>query len=180
MDECIELRRKDSVLFSGLQDFIKECCHKDIVMAEIGCWAGESTALFAAAVKTVYAIDAWDFEVCNEGVLSTKALFGLAEKTFDRRALEFPNIVKIKELSLIAATTFKRQSLDMVYIDANHDYESVLNDIKSWIPNVKYGGIVAGHDYTTSEPEYGVVQAVNEVFGKPDKVFADTSWMVIK
>ena len=47
----------------------------------------------------------------------------------------------------IAANLFPDGTLDFVYIDANHTYEAVLNDIALWYPKVKSGGILAGHDY---------------------------------
>lgn len=40
---------------------------------------------------------------------------------------------------------------DMVYIDADHDYNSVLKDIIAWTPKVKYDGILAGDDYDLFE-----------------------------
>ena len=172
-----QLRPHDSVLFTGLQDFIKECCHRDMVMAEIGCWIGESTFLFANAVKVIYAIDAWDVNISNEPVLLDSNLFGVAETVFDYKMMKFDNVVKIKDTSIVASRVFGYQTLDLVYIDANHDYQSVLNDIRIWAPKVKIGGLITGHDYT-HENGYGVIQAVDEVFGKPDKVFEDTSWSV--
>ena len=42
---------------------------------------------------------------------------------------------------------FSDESLDFVYIDANHKYEAVVEDIKNWFPKVRKGGVVSGHDY---------------------------------
>jgi predicted O-methyltransferase YrrM len=53
-------------------------------------------------------------------------------------------------------------SLDFVFIDANHEYECILEDIKLWTPKVRSGGIVSGHDYCSLHP--GVVKAVSEIF----------------
>ena len=39
------------------------------------------------------------------------------------------------------------EKLDFVYIDANHNYECVKEDIEHWYPKVKVGGIIAGHDF---------------------------------
>lgn len=47
---------------------------------------------------------------------------------------------------------------DLVYIDACHSYECVMNDLKAWFPKVKKGGLVAGHDYLNND--YGVREAV--------------------
>jgi predicted O-methyltransferase YrrM len=46
-----------------------------------------------------------------------------------------------------AVKHFAPETLDFVYIDANHDYSHVLEDIEAWAKIVKPGGIVSGHDY---------------------------------
>jgi predicted O-methyltransferase YrrM len=53
------------------------------------------------------------------------------------------------------------ESLDCVYIDCCHEYECVKKDLDAWMPKVKKGGIVAGHDVTNNM--YGVRQAVDEL-----------------
>jgi hypothetical protein len=70
---------------------------------------------------------------------------------------------------------FKDYYFDLVYIDGCHLYESVKNDIKNFLPKIKNGGILSGHDYATKEvvfeqenKEYtndlgfGIMQAVDE------------------
>lgn len=68
-----------------------------------------------------------------------------------------------RNTSMEALQFFPAESLDFVFIDGNHDYEHVKEDISEWIKKVKPGGIVAGHDYK-EDPinNYGVIQAVNE------------------
>lgn len=46
-----------------------------------------------------------------------------------------------------AVELFDDESLDFVYIDANHAYESVKKDMELWFPKLKKGGLFAGHDY---------------------------------
>lgn len=59
-----------------------------------------------------------------------------------------------------AAKQFKPGELDFVYIDANHSYESVKEDVHCWFPIVKPDGILGGHDF---DPEFpGVIKAVTE------------------
>lgn len=69
--------------------------------------------------------------------------------------------------SLLAANTFENDTFDLVYIDADHTYESVKKDLYAWYPKVKSGGIFSGHDYCEyyikqSDTKFGVVQAVDE------------------
>lgn len=65
--------------------------------------------------------------------------------------------------SLEACQEFADESLDYVFIDADHEYLPVLKDIRAWLPKVKFGGYLMGHDYK-SDYNLGVVFAVNEVF----------------
>ena len=69
-----------------------------------------------------------------------------------------------RKRSCEAARMFQDYSLDFVYIDANHDYEHVREDLKTWFPKVSRNGIFAGHDYIDGNGTtvFGVIQAVNE------------------
>ena len=49
-----------------------------------------------------------------------------------------------------ASLSVPPNSLDFVYVDARHDYESVLEDMRDWWTKLRPGGILAGHDYTTA------------------------------
>ena len=52
---------------------------------------------------------------------------------------------------------------DLIFIDADHSYEAVREDIIAWWPKVKNGGIISGHDYQMGTP--GVIAASNELLG---------------
>lgn len=56
-------------------------------------------------------------------------------------------------------------SLDLIFIDGEHSYEAVKNDIEAYLPLVRKGGIICGHDYLEfNQPGYGVNKAVEEMF----------------
>lgn len=76
--------------------------------------------------------------------------------------------------SLEAAATYSDDSLDFVFIDAAHDYDNVKADIIAWLPKIKKGGIISGHDY----PHPPVRQAVNELLTKVG--FIGACWWVVK
>lgn len=59
---------------------------------------------------------------------------------------------------------YDNQSLDFVFIDGDHSYEAVAQDIKAWLPKIKLGGILAGHDYAIP----GVNKACHDVLGLRD------------
>ena len=70
----------------------------------------------------------------------------------------------VKSESLEAAKTIHNE-LDLVYIDADHGYQAVKDDIKAWMPKIRKGGIICGHDYTLQNNIHTEVNlAVNELF----------------
>jgi predicted O-methyltransferase YrrM len=71
----------------------------------------------------------------------------------------------LREPSPQAAARFQDASLDFVFIDGNHLYESVCADIDAWWPKLRTGGLLIGHDYCTgrdAEGLWGVKRAVDE------------------
>ena len=81
-------------------------------------------------------------------------------------------------------------SLDFVYLDARHDYESVREDLHDWWPKLRCLGLFAGHDYVDGRRatgEYGVKRAVDEFLSerglRARKTLLDggaASWLAIK
>jgi predicted O-methyltransferase YrrM len=76
----------------------------------------------------------------------------------------------MRKTSVEAASGFSDGSLDFVYLDGNHRYESVQEDIEAWYPKIKDGGLLAGHDYVedgiTAHGDFGVRKAVAEFSAK--------------
>jgi FkbM family methyltransferase len=71
--------------------------------------------------------------------------------------------------SLEAARLVPHHSLDFAYLDARHDYDSVLEDLTAWFDRVRPGGILAGHDYLDGDfpaGRFGVRSAVDAFFAE--------------
>jgi predicted O-methyltransferase YrrM len=81
------------------------------------------------------------------------------------------NTVLIQKSSMDAVKDIPDESLDFVFIDANHSYDSVKEDIREWTRKVRKGGIVSGHDYYVflHSGNRGVIDAVDE----PEAAVAD-------
>ena len=83
-----------------------------------------------------------------------------------------------------ASVSDRKDSFDLVYIDAIHTYEALMGDIRGALPLLKAGGTLAGHDYSPRHHP-GVVEAANEAHGAPDgrfyklEVYADTTWALV-
>lgn len=93
------------------------------------------------------------------------------------------NVEFIKKTSMEAVKDFNDESLDFIFIDANHDFEWVNEDIREWSKKVKKGGIVSGHDYSQHHFE-GVVRAVNGFIKendiKPLFLIGNKVWFYVK
>ena len=57
------------------------------------------------------------------------------------------NCTIIRKTSMDAIKDFEDNSLDFVYIDANHDFLNFTMDLHYWMKKVRQGGIISGHDY---------------------------------
>jgi hypothetical protein len=147
----------------GLHALAKSISKRDVIV-ELGCAYGESTEIFAGYFKRVYAIDPW-------------APDPEAMERFDGVVSRHSNIIKLRGYDIEFLDQFDLNSLDTVYVDAEHTYPALRKNIYDWLPKIKVDGVIAGHDYNPVDWP-GVVEAVNEIFGKPDVVFEDTSWLV--
>ena len=67
--------------------------------------------------------------------------------------------------------------MDIVFLDADHKYKSVKEDIEAWYPKVRKGGILSGHDFRYTE--WGVIKAVTEKWSDP-LVSSDFVWFIYK
>lgn len=124
--------------------------------AEIGVDGGVYSAKLCEANPKLklYCIDPWDL---NEGTSRERRIRKYAEA---KERLKPYNAKLIRKFSMDAVKDFKDGSLDFVYIDGNHNFDYVMQDIIEWSKKVKKGGIIAGHDYSDGA-HVGVKDAVD-------------------
>jgi len=154
-----------------------------MIIVEVGCYAGESTAVLAEKAKLLICVDPWDPELFKSrppGVTMDDVKLAFNVRMFPWRAILEArggglNVFSAKSID-VAERHFD-QSIDLVYIDADHFYASVVADIRAWLPKVKLGGWIGGHDYNDERWKPEVNRAVDEILGKPDRVFKDCSWI---
>ena len=144
-------------------------------MVEIGSYQGESTSLFAMQFnpKDLYAIDPFvnGYDANDD---SSFANFDDVSYNFKLRTEPFECVRHIKKFSYDTVDMFADNSLDFVYIDGDHTYEGVIRDINTYLPKIKLGGYMGGHDLGKG----GVTKAIIEAFGDVDIHFDDSSWLV--
>lgn len=150
---------------------------KNYVMgAEIGVKEGRFIEFLLANNPnlTMLAVDPWEAQPeGNEDYLGWD--FNSIYKQYRQKISPYlGRVIEIREYSHIAADSIPDIHLDFVFIDAQHDYESVKQDIGLWLPKVRKGGLICGHDHDDNFP--GVVQAVKERFGKDYFVGSNAVW----
>lgn len=138
---------------------------------EIGAWKGRSTAFMCVEIinsdKNIRfdCIDTWQGShehQRGEMFEDEDAINGTLFQTFSKnlspvKGYYFP----IRMPSIEASKFYEDESLDFVFIDAAHDYESVKQDIETWLPKVKPGKFLGGDDYNI----IGVREAVHSTLG---------------
>jgi len=160
----------------GLKDLI-QCLKENIemnYMVEVGTWLGASALQFSEEFRKVFCVDHWNVNT-NIPKVFEGCRFNFRDK---------PNIAMIREYSRNATKNIDDGTLDFVYIDADHRPEFVKEDIELWLPKIKKGGAIGGHDYGRGNEEgvfdfTGLTNVVNEKFKDYEiKTFCDGSWLV--
>jgi len=85
--------------------------------------------------------------------------------------IDKPNVFVIKSTTFNFLSSIDDETIDLIYIDANHEYSSVKEDLTKSFNKIKYGGYICGHDYTSPRFD-GVVKAVDE-FCEEKKLIID-------
>lgn len=161
-----------------------EALPKYAMIAEVGSFLGRSTAALATAAgaqnKTfiICPVDTFKGTISEGNAHSdiVKAHGGSLRGAFEKNMKEHGVEVIIHEMdSDSAAQSFPSNSLDAVFIDGEHTYKAVYQDLVAWHRALKPGGIIAGHDYDYPE----VKEAVLEFLG-PNVQQIGRCWLTYK
>ena len=157
---------------------------------EVGCWKGRSASFMGVEIKNsgrridFDCIDTWKGSIEHTDPNSPYYEIEFIDNE-DFVYQEFIKNVKpvidvinpIRLPSTDASNLYRNRSLDFVFIDASHEYSDVKRDILSWLPKVKIGGFLAGHDYTIFD---GVRKAVDEFFIDDNISLEKSYWIYYK
>ena len=157
------------------------------LLVEIGVWKGSSISYLASKNRNskIYAVDLFETTYrYKKGKLKEAA--SIINQTYNQQLIKTDTrdiITDIKEYSWEGAKHFADNSLDFVFIDADHSYESVKKDLEAWYPKMKKGSIFSGHDYEPYDAHNhpGVKQAVNEFCSLNNlhlRTYSGTVWYV--
>lgn len=159
---------------------------KNPIICEVGVrMGGNFSNMLTENVIEAIGVDSYT----DEGDYATNDLL-YSQEVLDR---QYEHVVKkyssdkrvkiIRDFSLSAAKKFNDNYFDFIYLDADHTYKGISEDIKAWFPKVKDGGVLSGHDYIERKKdlgnviiEYGVIKAVTEF--RKEKKITDESFHV--
>lgn len=124
------------------------------VFVELGAHAGRSTAYMARILNpnfSFFTVDEWKIYPYKKFIANLK-----------NNGITTEHVTPIIADSSEASRLFDPESVDFVFIDADHSYQGVLRDIVAWLPRMKKTGVIAGHDYHYAN--LGVIKAVCDLF----------------
>lgn len=112
------------------------------VFVEIGCYKGKSTCYMIDAIKrsgkkiSFYVFDNFS----TLGDVEQEFLENLGEDRL--RRIKF-----LKRDSVVASRRFENNSVDFLFIDTDHFAHQLTKELLAWIPKIKLGGLISGHDH---------------------------------
>ena len=156
--------------------------------AEVGVWKGDFSCLMLRQIPELklYLIDPWKAlpkeEYDDVATDVSESAFEYMYQMVRALVKPYPNVEILRMRSLEALSCVADESLDFVYIDANHKFEQVKADIEGWWKKIKKRGILSGHDFDFGH--WGVIRAIqcletfqvkNVFYLKPDDI-----WFAVK
>ena len=177
---------------------------KGAVGAEVGVAQGDYSAaiLESAQPSELHLIDPWSHLESGSDLLNAADFLANVEEARGRseefgappansagdeeyasvaKRFEGDSRVRLhRQYSYKAAAGFEDGYFDFVYLDGNHHYEFVLQDLQDFAAKLKPGGLLFGHDFFedsfSREEHYGVVDAVNTFLKRSDFRFLTLTW----
>lgn len=125
--------------------------YKNCRFLEIGSWLGDSTKVMAKIVKkfkgTVICIDNWKGSPTTDlkAIAENQDIYQIFRSEIMNNDLD-DYVFSFKANSNFASEILKNKHFDLIFLDADHRYENVKNDILNYFPKLKKKGLFCGHD----------------------------------
>ena len=137
-------------------------------IVEVGSWMGRSArALADNTPGTLWCVDTWSDDAYGDAPAEMTCKPDWLMNEFAKNhsdTIASGKVRRVRATSVEGARILMAHTFDMVWIDAGHNYEDVIADIKAWRPLLRPGGVLCGHDLYPDGPFHpGVLQAVNEL-----------------
>lgn len=158
-------------------DWLSKYARISNIIVEFGSFQGRSTRALADNLPEngkLYAVDTWggrsfkeDGSQLNVTTLDDMKVFCINLRDHIDSGRVIPTCCKAKHFVM-------KEKADMVFIDADHRYAAVMEDIQKAMELLRNGGIISGHDYNRDDWP-GVKRAVLDSFASPVQT-CDSIW----
>jgi hypothetical protein len=168
------MNTNEIIIFDTRVEMLKSLVQPNSCIAEIGVFAGDFAKEILTTVKPskLVLIDAWGGDIIVSGdvdgnnvrFINANILYGMVLGRF----MADMDVISIHKEYSDYISTFPDNYFDTIYIDADHEYPGVFNDLKRAFPKVKNGGFIMGHDIemnhdkTAANYTFGVKRSVEE------------------
>jgi hypothetical protein len=156
---------EDWFTYSTFYSTVVENAENNAHFVEVGSWKGRSSLFMA--VEIINSKKNIKFDCIDPFIEVENGKFKITHE--ELKNLFINNMKKVEgfynlyvERSPLVTNRYEDNSIDFVFIDGGHEYEQVYSDIIAWLPKIKVGGYISGHDYI--ETSCGVKKAVDEIF----------------
>lgn len=141
--------------------------HHLSIGAEVGTGRGDTAEALLRDCPRLHMVEVAFYPSDKGKGLQNNQTGGGAKRQFLKRIFPYMDrITLIWDPSAQAVQRVPDNLLDFVFIDGDHEYDSVLQDIRLWHGKLRPGGLLCGHDYNTRDARFkGVVSAVHTYFG---------------
>jgi hypothetical protein len=155
--------------YTDVFDFLLSKVPDNGIFMEGGAWLGSSSAYLCDQAKdriNVFIVDTWKGSMDPDEL---RVYYSLVTKT-DIYNLFLENMgdrkfTPIRKTSVEASKDFEDESCDVIYIDMQHTYDAVIEDLHHWYPKLKKGGYMAGHDVYHPGVNKAIKEFFNDKFG---------------
>ena len=179
-------------LFYASNEKYREYCIPQL-LKELGCSTGVEVGVLRGDLSRglvkyldgpIYLVDPWETfsPLIYDDVANTK--HGVQEDNYKKVIAELGDKAEIMRMTSMMAYAIlgsQEKELDFVYIDANHWYPHVIQDIFAWWRLIRKGGILCGHDFMAHE---GVTEAIInfiKAYNIPRFYASEgTDWFIVK
>lgn len=158
--------------FDTRDDLVNYYLQPGMVGAELGIFAGQfSEILLRTNPACLYLVDIFIGKIGAGDRNGYNKTYRNMEIVYDILCEQYKHDKRVKLIKSTTAeflTQLATNSLDFVYIDADHTYPAVMSDLHHSLRVVKSNGFIMGHDYVSGPgyEQYGVIQAVDEFCAK--------------
>jgi len=156
-------KAKIKKISSDKRAYILEQLSKNSIFVEVGVWKGDFSKKIwdISNPNLLVLVDSWTFDEkvrgCAPQVNGKEPLnqffFDQAKKDTFNKFKTNENVHILDSNSSEASSNYIDNYFDYIYLDAEHSYQAVINDLNMWYPKLKKNGVLFGDDYYWREED---------------------------